>query len=355
MWKYKKLNKTPRPDWQVQALESRFMATCNAAPVPEVELASAQDTASTVETHATPSHEVIFVDERAMDSKDLQNALVRDADVVVVSANRDGISQISEYIAANAGLRAIHLVSHAQAGELQLGNCVISRSKLESRRDELTSWKKSLAPDADLLIYGCSFASSQNGRSILEGIHRWTGLDIAASTDLTGGHTDAANWTLEYQLGTIDTSIPLNEAFKQSFEGHLLIEVRAAGSTGDEELQLEVNNEVVATWTLTGTDSASNQFQAYSFNVEASDINQVRVRFLNDAYNPDVKYDEMYYWIRLHLMVSPIRPMPTTFSFLVLISTAQGLAAGICNPNAYPRMAFGNSIAREQKLAHSFN
>ncbi len=91
--------------------------------------------------------------------------------------------------------------------------------------------------------------------------------------------------------GIVETSIPFSHAFQQSFDGHLLIEVRAAGSIGDEELQLEVNNEVAATWTLSGTNAGLNQFQTYSFDVQASDINQVRIRFLNDAYNPDINYD----------------------------------------------------------------
>ncbi len=212
MWKYKPFTKKPRQDWQVQALESRFMAACDIAPIPAADLSSL-DVPQDVETDAARPHEVIFVDERAMNSRALQNALVRNADVVVVSANRDGISQMSEYVAANPGLRAIHLVSHGQAGELQFGNSVITRSKLESRRAELASWKKSLASQADLLIYGCSFASSQEGRSSIQELRRWTGLDIASSTDLTGSPTDAANWNLEYQQGRLKRRFPLPMRF----------------------------------------------------------------------------------------------------------------------------------------------
>ncbi len=48
---------------------------------------------------------------------------------------------------------------------------------------------------------------------------------------------------------------------------------------------------MAATWTLSGTNAGLNQFQTYSFDVQASEINQVRIRFLNDAYNPDINYD----------------------------------------------------------------
>ncbi len=84
MWKYKPFTKKPRQDWQVQALESRFMAACDIAPIPTVEPTSS-DVPQHVETDAARPHEVIFVDERAMNSSALQKALVRTADIVVVS------------------------------------------------------------------------------------------------------------------------------------------------------------------------------------------------------------------------------------------------------------------------------
>ncbi|MGB7329593.1 MAG: DUF4347 domain-containing protein, partial [Rubripirellula sp.] len=62
-----------------------------------------------------------------------------------------------------------------------------------------------------------------------------------------------------------------------------LIQVRAAGSTGDETVQLEIDGIVVQSWDNIGTSASNFSFQ--SDQVVTAD--QVRVSFSNDLYDPD--------------------------------------------------------------------
>ena len=59
------------------------------------------------------------------------------------------------------------------------------------------------------------------------------------------------------------------------------IQIRAKGDTGTEQISLQLDNQIVATWTV-GT-----AFQTFSYDLPAGTaINQLRVRFINDARIP---------------------------------------------------------------------
>jgi hypothetical protein len=65
---------------------------------------------------------------------------------------------------------------------------------------EVAGWGRSLSADADILLYGCSVASTLDGRLFVERLGSLTQADVAASTDATGqgGDTD-----LEFQQGQV--------------------------------------------------------------------------------------------------------------------------------------------------------
>ncbi|MEM8864314.1 MAG: carbohydrate-binding domain-containing protein [Planctomycetota bacterium] len=63
-----------------------------------------------------------------------------------------------------------------------------------------------------------------------------------------------------------------------------LIEVRAAGNTGEEQLQLQINGATVETWNNVGGSVASRQFQSFFYlHDEPLAANSVRVAFTNDG------------------------------------------------------------------------
>ena len=74
---------------------------------------------------------------------------------------------------------------------------------------------------------------------------------------------------------------------------HLLstVQVIAAGTTGEELIELQLNQTAVATWQL--NDAAySNQFQTFQFETaQALTGDQIRVQFTNDVYQPELGID----------------------------------------------------------------
>ena len=162
---------------------------------------------------ATPQKELVFVDAGAPNYQQLINDLLkaqaggRPIEVVVLETGRDGVEQITEARAERRDAGAVHIVSHGSDGSLALGNSRLNAYNLESYRDALKSWQAALTEGADLLIYGCGFAGSAQGREMVETLSALTGADVAASTDKTGISERGGDWELEFNVGEIETDI----------------------------------------------------------------------------------------------------------------------------------------------------
>ncbi len=158
--------------------------------------------------------------------------------VVVLDRDSDGIDQISETLAKYEGIDAIHILSHGAAGSLRLGSSQIDSSDLAERTSELNTWKRSMAPGGDILLYGCSVGQGKTGVDFVEDLSEWTDADVAASIDATGSPNMGGDWVLEYSTGVIEalpvfgTSNPFDYAF-------LLDAITVDGTAADETITLD--------------------------------------------------------------------------------------------------------------------
>lgn len=250
--------------------------------------ASAADAAS---QDGTAINGVVFVDRSAMSAEQLVSEIAPGNDLVMLDPKVDGLTQITGYLAAHRNLKSIHIVSHGTAGHLKLGASDLTAESLPHYRSKISTWRHAFAPGADLLLYGCDFAATNDGRKMVEELRSLTGLDIAASIDRTGNEVAGGNWELEHRSGEVEASIFLTEAARRSFQGHLAIEIRAAGSMGSEVMQLEVDDKLIASWRLTDTDAENNVFGTYFAEVGNASVNQIRLRFTNDLYDPGAGID----------------------------------------------------------------
>jgi glucose/arabinose dehydrogenase len=74
--------------------------------------------------------------------------------------------------------------------------------------------------------------------------------------------------------------------------GQTTIEILAAGETGDEIVQLLVDQQVVRTWENVGGNVFTGQFVTLSHTIDRPvTAGQIRVAFTNDLYDPDNNYD----------------------------------------------------------------
>src|SRR5262249_28674206 len=125
--------------------------------------------------------------------------------VVVLDPDWDGIEQITQVLAAFQGLAAVQIVSHGSSGAIQLGTATLNSARLDALADKLKKWGQSIRPDGDLLLYGCDVAAGDAGAQFIQDLSAYTGADVAASTNATGGAAFGGDWTLEASTGAIET------------------------------------------------------------------------------------------------------------------------------------------------------
>ncbi|WP_052088523.1 Ig-like domain-containing protein [Comamonas thiooxydans] len=211
------------------ALEQRFMfdgaaavdvahaATDAAAPAAAehmVDTATALRHALTVEAHrateaspaTTQRQEVVFVDSNIKDYEQLISGLKPGTEVVVLDANKDGLQQIADYLDGRSGIDAIHILSHGDVGKIQLGNDWLDSGDLAARSELLDAIGQSLDQGGDILVYGCRVGDGGAGNDFVKALASATGADVAASDDMTGAAGLGGDWTLEQNLGTVETS-----------------------------------------------------------------------------------------------------------------------------------------------------
>ena len=159
------------------------------------------------EQNASP-RELVFLDAGIDDFEMLLHDLLgRGVEVRVLDAERDGVEQIGEILAAyDRNLDTVHLVSHGSDEGVQLGDTWLTLESLPERAESLAAWRGALTGSADLLLYGCDLAGSSEGKALVEALATLTGADVAASTDLTGAAALGGDWDLEYVTGTVESA-----------------------------------------------------------------------------------------------------------------------------------------------------
>ncbi|MDT3778353.1 DUF2341 domain-containing protein [Nitrospira sp. MA-1] len=173
---------------------------------------------------ATPPdrREIVFIDTRVEDYQTLIKGIDPAAEVILLESTHDGVEQIAAVLAGRTDVEAIHLIGEGTEAELHLGTAFLTTDSIHGKYAELFSQiGQSLSADADLLIYGCNFGRGESGLSAIQTLADLTGADIAASIDRTGHVSEYANWELEVSTGFIETSIVIDQATQDAWEGVL--------------------------------------------------------------------------------------------------------------------------------------
>jgi VCBS repeat-containing protein len=148
--------------------------------------------------------EIAFVDGSLADLDTLIAGLPENVTVVILDPQRDGVGQIAQYLTGMRGVEAIHLVSHGNAGNLQLGTAQLNANTIAGEfADELAAIGAALSVNADIMVYGCDFAAGDEGAAAVAALAAATGADVAASDDTTGAAVLGGDWDLEASVGEI--------------------------------------------------------------------------------------------------------------------------------------------------------
>ena len=286
----KPLSNDNQASWSVNALEQRIMLAGDVAA--EVSVISNNAPAIVSNDHKTSdavsAQSITFIDAELEDLSAFVDAIPSSTEIVLITNDSDPISQISQTLATKQNVQSVHLIGHGDAGQVSFGNHVVDSDALREHSSEIRTWQNALSSEADILIYGCNTGQSNVGSQFMSLLAQLTSADIAASTDVTGNAKDGGDWKLEKAIGHVDTSLVLDTHRRKDLDVTLAtVRVFAAGTTGDERIELQIGGDTVATYNDLGSGADSGSFRTRTFttgdNVTAD---QVRIEFVNDLYDP---------------------------------------------------------------------
>ena len=172
------------------------------------------------------SRQLALIDARIDGVAQLVTDLQRDnldgrLDIVVYQGGQDALRQLTGIITDYHDLEAIHWITHGSSGSLDLGSSFLTASNIYRYADLFTSWRNALTDDADLLVYGCNAAASEDGTALMTALASYTGADVAASDDRTGNLSRGGDWYFECTTGTIETVVPFSITLQAQWRGLL--------------------------------------------------------------------------------------------------------------------------------------
>lgn len=219
------------------------------------------------------TNEIVIVDRSVEGFQALVDDIVgqsnsaRNFEIYYLDSDQNGISQITEILALHSNVEALHLVTHGSDGLLAIGNTELSLNNLGDHAAEIMAWGGYLTGDADLLIYGCDVAETEEGQSFVEAIADLSGLDVAASDDLTASNQFGGDWDFEFEVGTVEANVAFSVFAQQNWEGTLSTQTVTADPTdsinddtsGDgrgsqQAVALDAAGNYVIVWTSDAAD-----------------------------------------------------------------------------------------------------
>ena len=168
---------------------------------------------SSLKGQTTKTQNLIFIDKALPEYANLAECidLQSSAIVFIDPLQYQGLSAITSEIEKYSGLKSIHIISHGASARIIIGNTDLWDEDLLANQKILQNWKAHVSDGADLILYGCSIASTSEGEKFAQNFASLTGMDVAASIDLTGNSSMGGDWDLEYQTGSIETPIAFNK------------------------------------------------------------------------------------------------------------------------------------------------
>ncbi|NJK75587.1 MAG: DUF4347 domain-containing protein, partial [Microcoleus sp. SU_5_6] len=205
---------------------------------------------------STANKQIIFVDASVQNYQNLIEGADVKAKIVVLDDKHSGIEQITNALAAQKDIKAVHILSHGSEGSLQLGTDALNENNLENFSDRLKQWGNALTQNADILLYGCEVAKGKAGKNFIQRLSEIADANIAASANPTGSAQLGGDWELEVKLGEIETAVAFNSNALSAYS-HIL------ATANPDNKALPVNSPAVSIDVL-ANDTGSGRVKVQS-------------------------------------------------------------------------------------------
>ncbi len=173
-----------------------------------------------INTNFEVNSNILFIDSNIDNYQTLISG-ANNAQVILLDSSSDGIEQITETLSNYHQIDSIHILSHGEAGSLQLGSTNLNTSNLSSYSKDLATWSDSLKENGDILFYGCNVAAGITGIDFVNNFSKLTNADVAASDDLTGNSQLGGDWDLEVTVGNIEANLAIDAATRNTYQSIL--------------------------------------------------------------------------------------------------------------------------------------
>ena len=173
--------------------------------------------ADRLEIISSPVRELLVVDHNIKDHHQFSSLARPGVALVEIPKGVDGLAFLMDKLAGYQNLQAVHLFSHANAGELLLGNTQVNSEALSNHTAFAKVVNSAMKAGGDFLLYGCELGKGQKGDEFLEIIKKNTHADVAASNNLTGNAKFSGDWDLEVKKGNIETQPLANSIAMKDF------------------------------------------------------------------------------------------------------------------------------------------
>ncbi len=130
-------------------------------------------------------------------------------DSVILSHQGNALAQMADHLANHLAsqhpaptVQALHILSHSSPGQIHLGSADITPDTLPEHAPSLSRLAQSLAPGADILVYGCHTGQGPVGQQLIDALAQHTQARVAANTGPTGHAELGGQWALPTQSAT---------------------------------------------------------------------------------------------------------------------------------------------------------
>jgi hypothetical protein len=203
---------------------------------------------------------LLIIDSSVTNIPQLLDAMGEDVDFIILSKNEDGIQQITNILSGYKNLKAVHLLTHGSSGTLHLGNTTLNVNNIEKYAPQLKTWRQTFTENTDFLIYSCELASDDGG--FLSRLHRYLGVNLAASRQKVGYTPLGGSWNLDFILGKITTPFPFDQekitaypAILGTYNVSTVDELKTAINTANTTPEDDVINLTKGVYSLTTVDN----------------------------------------------------------------------------------------------------
>jgi uncharacterized delta-60 repeat protein len=210
------------------------------------------------------SQELVFIDTDVDNYQQLLNDIIsqsdedRNIEVILLDNQRDGIEQITEALAGFNNLDAVHLISHGSDGSVDIGSTILDAETLNQNLLAISDWGDAFTEEGDFLIYGCNLAATEDGQSLVQSLSSLTHTDVAASDDLTGHAELGGDWELEFNSGTIESTVVVSAEVQQSWNSILAETVHVSHALATNNLEIKDTDPAGQTFKYTSGDGSYN-------------------------------------------------------------------------------------------------